>query len=600
MKLSFKYIRVNFKYSSKALIKTLKNKVGNKTFLLGASLIVGIFSGLAAVFLKNLVHFFQTEPKILFGYLELNPIIAFTPLIGILLSVLIINIFYKDKFTRGLSNLIYIITRKGSNVPRRKIISHMLTSGVTVGLGGSAGLEAPIVLIGSSIGSNVANDLKLNYHARTLLLACGSAAGISAIFNSPIAGVIFAVEVLLPEITIGAFIPLLIASASSAVLSKFLYTGQLFYLVTEGWHLYAIPYYILLGILCGLISLYIIRINFLIEDWFKKINHKFVKAILGGIILCSIIFFFPSIYGEGYSTIVQLLNNQNTPITSSVLFGLINNEELSLIILLALIIIFKMIATAITLESGGNGGIIAPSLFTGAITGFFLAKLTNYSGITHLNQANFLVVGMAGILSGVLHAPLTGIFLIAEITGGYMLIVPLMIVTAISFFISKYFQPDSIYTSSLAKKGIKFRSEKEKYFAHQTTVADLVETGFQTIKPNLTLGELILKIPLTKRNIFPVIDDGKKLVGIITLDDIREVMLNTEVYNIILIYEIMNTNFKSVDVSTDINNVIEIFEKEKTWNLAVTKNDKYVGFISKSNIFNKYISIWAAEHKDDI
>ncbi len=600
MKLSFKYIRVNFKYSSKALIKTLKNKVGNKTFLLGASLIVGIFSGLAAVFLKNLVHFFQTEPKILFGYLELNPIIAFTPLIGILLSVLIINIFYKDKFTRGLSNLIYIITRKGSNVPRRKIISHMLTSGVTVGLGGSAGLEAPIVLIGSSIGSNVANDLKLNYHARTLLLACGSAAGISAIFNSPIAGVIFAVEVLLPEITIGAFIPLLIASASSAVLSKFLYTGQLFYLVTEGWHLYAIPYYILLGILCGLISLYIIRINFLIEDWFKKINHKFVKAILGGIILCSIIFFFPSIYGEGYSTIVQLLNNQNTPITSSVLFGLINNEELSLIILLALIIIFKMIATAITLESGGNGGIIAPSLFTGAITGFFLAKLTNYSGITHLNQANFLVVGMAGILSGVLHAPLTGIFLIAEITGGYMLIVPLMIVTAISFFISKYFQPDSIYTSSLAKKGIKFRSEKEKYFAHQTTVADLVETGFQTIKPNLTLGELILKIPLTKRNIFPVIDDGKKLVGIITLDDIREVMLNTEVYDIILIYEIMNTNFKSVDVSTDINNVIEIFEKEKTWNLAVTKNDKYVGFISKSNIFNKYISIWAAEHKDDI
>jgi chloride channel protein, CIC family len=600
LKLSLKYIRVNFKYSSRALIRTLKNKVGNKTFLLGASLIVGIFSGLAAVFLKNLVHFFQTEPKILFSYLELNPIIAFTPLIGILLSVLIINIFYKDKFTRGLSNLIYIITRKGSNVPRRKIISHMLTSGVTVGLGGSAGLEAPIVLIGSSIGSNVANDLKLNYHARTLLLACGSAAGISAIFNSPIAGVIFAVEVLLPEITIGAFIPLLIASASSAVLSKFLYTGQLFYLVTEGWHLYAIPYYILLGILCGLISLYIIRINFLIEDWFKKINHKFGKAILGGIILCSIIFFFPSIYGEGYSTIVQLLNNQNTPITSSVLFGLINNEELSLIVLLALIIIFKIIATAITLESGGNGGIIAPSLFTGAITGFFLARLTNYSGVAHLNQANFLVVGMAGVLSGVLHAPLTGIFLIAEITGGYMLIVPLMIVTAVSFFISKYFHPDSIYTSALAKKGIKFRSEKEKYFAHQTTVADLVETGFQTIKPNLTLGELILKIPLTKRNIFPVIDDEKKLVGIITLDDIREVMLNTEVYDIILIYEIMNTNFKSVDIATDISNVIEIFEKEKIWNLAVTKNDKYIGFISKSNIFNKYISIWAAEHKDDI
>jgi CIC family chloride channel protein len=532
--------------------------------------------------------------------LDLNYLIPLTPLIGILLSVLIITLIYKDNFTRGLSNLIYIIIRKNSNVPRRKIISHLLTSSVTVGLGGSAGLEAPIVLIGSSIGSNVANDLKLNYQTRTLLLACGAAAGISAIFNSPIAGVIFAVEVLLPEITIGAFIPLLIASASSAVLSKFLYSGQLFYLVTEGWHLYAIPYYIVLGILCGLISLYIIKINFLIEDWFKKIKHKFVKAILGGIILCSIILFFPSIYGEGYSTIVELLNNQNTNITNSIPSVLINNEELSMIMILAAIVLLKIVATAITLESGGNGGMIAPSLFTGAITGLFLAKLTNYSGITHLNQSNFLVVGMAGILSGVLHAPLTGIFLIAEITGGYMLIVPLMIVTAISYFISKYFHPDSIYTSSLAKRGIKFRSEKEKYFVRQTTVADLVETGFQTIKPDLTLGELILKIPLTKRNIFPVINDEKKLVGIINLDDIREVMLNTEVYDIILIYEIMNTNFKSVDISTDINNVIEIFEKEKIWNLAVTKESKYAGFISKSSIFNKYISIWADEHKDDI
>ncbi len=600
MKLSFKYFRVNLKRNTGILINVLKNKVGNKTFLLAASLMVGIFSGLAAVLLKNLVHFFQTEPKIFLASLNLNSLITFTPLIGILLSVLIITFIYKDKFTRGLSNLIYIIIRKNSNVPKRKIISHLLTSSVTVGLGGSAGLEAPIVLIGSSIGSNVANNLKLNYQTRTLLLACGAAAGISAIFNSPIAGVIFAVEVLLPEITIGAFIPLLIASASSAVLSKFLYSGQLFYLVTEGWHLYAVPYYIVLGILCGLISLYIIKINFLIERWFTKIKHKLVKAIFGGIILCTIILFFPSIYGEGYSTIVELLNNQNTTITSSIPYVLINNEELSMIVILAAIILLKIVATAITLESGGNGGMIAPSLFTGAITGFFLAKLTNYSGITHLNQSNFLVVGMAGILSGVLHAPLTGVFLIAEITGGYTLIVPLMIVTAISYFISKYFQPDSIYTTPLAKRGIKFRSEKEKYFVQQTTVADLVETGFQSINPNLTLGELILKIPLTKRNIFPVVDNDNKLVGIITLDDIREVMLNTEVYDIILIYEIMNTNFKSVDISSDINQVIEIFEKEKIWNLPVTKDEKYIGFISKSNIFNKYISVWADEHKDDI
>jgi CIC family chloride channel protein len=592
-------LQLNTKYAFDASIKFFKKNLGNKTFLIIASLLVGVFSGLAAVLLKNIVHFFQNEPKLLFNSFEVQYLLPFTPLIGIILSVLIIKFVFKGKFTRGLSNLIYIIVRKDSNVPRRKILSHLLTSGVTVGMGGSAGLEAPIVIIGSAIGSNVANDLKLNYQARTLLLACGSAAGISAIFNSPIAGVIFAIEVLLPEITINSFIPLLIASASSAVLSKFLYRGQLFYLVTEGWHLYAIPYYILLGIICGLISLYIIKTSLTIENWLSSINNIYLKAILGGIVLCLLILIFPSLYGEGYSVIIDLLNDKNTSNLIGIPFNIIKDQDLALLIILALIMLLKVIATSLTLGSGGNGGIIAPSLFTGAITGLFLAKLVSYLGIVELNQANFLVVGMAGILSGVLHAPLTGIFLIAEITGGYTLIVPLMIVTAISFFISKYLHADSIYTTALSKQGINFRSEKEKYFVKQATISELIEKDFESINPGLPLRELVEKIPLTKRNLFPVVNENQILVGIVTLDDVREVMLNEEVYDIILIDEIMNTKFESVEINTDISKVIEIFEKKLVWNIAVTDEGKYVGFISKSNIFNKYISIWAAEHKDE-
>lgn len=565
-----------------------------------ASLVVGLFSGLAAVTLKNLVHFFQKEPKLFLKNIGLDFLIPITPLIGILISVLLINFVFKGKFTRGLSNLIYLIVRKQSDVPRRKILSHLLTSAATVGMGGSAGLEAPIVLIGASVGSNVAKDLRLNYQTRTLLLACGSAAGISAIFNSPIAGVIFAVEVLLPEITISSFIPLLIASASSAVLSKFLYSGQLFYLVTEGWHLYAIPYYILLGLLCGFISLYMIKATFILEDGISKIKHQYLRAISGGVVLCVLIFFFPTLFGEGYGTIIDLLNNNYGGFLNGSLLNIFKDSNLSLLFILAIVILLKVVATSFTLGSGGNGGIIAPSLFTGAITGFFLAKLMNYLGVVELNHANFLVVGMAGILSGVLHAPLTGIFLIAEITGGYTLIVPLMIVAALSFFISKYFYPDSIYTTTLSRRGIKFRSEKEKYFMHQTTLLDLVEKEFERISPNLSLRELAKKIPLTKRNLFPVVNEKNHLVGIVTLDDIREVMMNSEVYDVILAYEIMNTNFVSVELDTDINKVMEIFEKKQLWNLAVTKNGEYIGFVSKSNIFNKFISVWAEKQQEEI
>jgi CIC family chloride channel protein len=598
IKIKLKFFRTYFKIFLRRTFFFLRNKINFKTYIILTSLGVGVFSGLAAVFLKQLVHFFQQEPQIFFKERNLDFILPFTPLIGIIISVVVINFFLGGKIYKSLSHIIYLIMRRGSDIPKRKMISHIITSGVTVGLGGSAGLEAPIVVTGAAIGSNTAKRLGFNYQTRTLLLACGSAAGISAIFNSPIAGVIFAFEVLLPEFSIPSLIPLLISSASAAVVSQFLYKGQLFFLITEGWNFNAIPFYIILGIFCGLISIYMIKTTFVTEKFLSRIKNSYVKAVLGGLLLSLLIFLVPSLYGEGYPTVINLLSENFTsiaPFSQPEFF----NENVSLIVWAGIVIIAKVIATSLTIESGGNGGVIAPSLVTGAVAGFFLVQVTKLAGV-ELNTNNFIVVGMAGVLSGVLHSPLTGIFLIAEVTGGYLLFVPLMIVAAFSFFISRYFHPNSIYTTSLVERGINYRSEEEKYFLKNISVRELVERDFIPINPQMTLRELLAKIKLTKRSLFPVIDDKKKLIGIVSLNDIKEIMLDYEIYDVILVYELMDTNFKVVDIDIDMNKILELFKEKQLWNLAVTKNGEYFGFISKSNIFNTYLRVWSSLKSEEL
>jgi len=591
------------KYSISLLV-TLQNyftsKNDLKSFVVIISIVVGIISGLLAVVLKKLVHFFQYEPAYYLNKYNLSFLLPITPLIGILLSILIINIFFKGQITKGIANIIYVITRKRSDIPRHKILSHLFTSAVTIGMGGSAGLEAPIVAIGGAIGSNIGKDLKFTYKTRTLLLACGSAAGIAAVFNCPIAGVIFALEVLLPEITISSFIPLLLASASSTVISKFLYEGQLFYFVTEGWHFYALPYYLLLGAFCGLVSIYIIKVTMYLELLFTKPMNQYLKAVIGGTILCGMLFLFPPLYGEGYSGIVSLLNGNYNNLLPNYTFGFPLDRNLIIIFFIAIFIFLKPVAASLTISSGGNGGIIAPSLFIGAFTGFLLAFGVNFAGFAGLNLANFIVVGMAGVLSGVLHAPLTGIFLIAEITGGYVLIVPLMIVTALSYAISKHFNKYSVYTSALAKKGIEFRPEREKYSFQELNLESIIENNFTTLVPNMTLGDLIKKLQYSKRNIFPVLNESEEIIGIVTIDDIREYMLDTEVYNIVLINEIMSPVTLYLDVSSNINELFEIFSLYDIWALPITKNNKYLGFVSKSSFFNKYLANLNSGNKEEI
>jgi len=564
-----------------------KNHISEKNYLVLLSIIVGITAGIAAVILKSLVHQIHHFVEFVAIQYNFNTIFFLFPLLGIILTTAFLIFTKKLNFDRGLSKVIYSVAKKNADLPRDASYMHIITSALTIGFGGSVGLEAPIVFTGSAIGSNIAKDFKLNAKTRNLLVGCGAAAGISAIFNSPIAGVVFALEVIMLEVSIPSFIPLLISSASAAILSKFIYSGQLFIVVTSGWKIEAIPFYIILGFSCGLISAYMIAITFKFENLFKKQKSILGKALIGGITLGILIFLMPPLYGEGYKTIEQLLSGKYFSLLDNSLFKYFSNNAWFVAFFAGLIVLIKVFATSITTGAGGNGGIFAPSLFTGALVGFFVARFFNLLGIANLNETNFIAVGMAGILSGVVRAPLTGIFLIAEITGGYLLIVPLMIVSAFSFFLSRYFEPFSVYTKSLFEEG-KWSESKDKNLLEQIDIKDLVETNFRTVKPTDTLGSLIKAVTVSNRNIFPVVDDENHLKGIVLLDSIREYILNTELYNIVLVSEIMSIPPATIDINESMYDVMKKFEKHKVWNLPVLNHNKYCGFISKSNVFNTY------------
>lgn len=416
------------------------------TLLILICILIGIVAGISAFLLKSILqyihHFIQ-----LFDNQNMSNILLFVlPIVGLFLTVTYISIFHPEGLKKGISQILYSINNKSSIIERSQTYGHIFSSSLTIGFGGSAGFEAPIVATGSAIGSNFARYFKFAIEDRTLLLASGAAAGISAIFNAPIAGVLFAIEVLLVGISVSAFIPLLLSSATAAIVSKILFQGQLFVLITNEWKLNAIPIYIFLGILAGLYSVFIIRQSIKINNFFAKINNKWLRAGIGGIILSTMIFIFPSLFGEGYFSIQSILNFQNISILNNSLFSI--NENFELIAILALLFV-KIYATGITISAGGNGGIFAPSLFMGGFLGFLIASVLNTTGLIELNVVNFTVVGMAGVLSGVIKIPLTSVFLIAEITGGYVLFVPLMIVSASSYFISSYFEHKSIYTKEL-------------------------------------------------------------------------------------------------------------------------------------------------------
>jgi CIC family chloride channel protein len=583
MKFIFKII-----FSANKLVLWLQHRLSPKQFVILSAILVGLTAGLAAVSLKMFAHFLMQRIENLAYDSQIYT--ALFPMIGIGLCVLFVHYFNGKHLGTGISNILYAIAKKSSLLPKDQTYSHIISSALTVGFGGSAGLESPIVTTGAAIGSNFGRTYKLSYKDRTLLLACGAAAGIAGAFNTPIAGVLFALEVLLVEANISAFIPILIASAAGGLCSKVILQEEvlLHFSLQEPFNYKNMPFYLMLGLLAGLCSYYYAQTFIATEKYFKKFgDNKALKVLVGGMGLFLLVLFVPPLFGEGYLNIKLLSNIQPESIFKNSIMPLANMSKPALYLCLLLVILLKPIATGLTLGSGGNGGNFAPSLFVGAFLGFLFSSIISDLGIK-LPVSNFTLVAMAGIFSGIFHAPLTGIFLIAEITGGYELIIPLMIVSALSYAVSKYFMPLSIDMLKLSDKEKIVTTNTDSYLLSNINLADFVEQDFSEIPDKLVLRGLVEFVAMSKRNIFPVIDRESQLLGLITIDDIRDIMFKQDLYDKITVKELMRRPGYIITEKDDISSAMKLFDESHLWNIPVVFNGKYKGFISKSTILEKY------------
>ncbi|TXK51928.1 chloride channel protein [Pontibacter qinzhouensis] len=569
----------------------LRRHTSTREFVLISSVIIGLTAGLAAVALKMLVHYLQE--LLAYGNRLLDQplwLVAF-PIAGILLTVFLVQTLFKGQIGRGTANILFIISQKSSLVERHKMFSHVLTSGITAGFGGSAGLESPIVVTGSAIGSNFGRSYHLNYRDRTLLLACGAAAGIAAVFNAPIAGVLFAVEVLLADISIAAFIPLIISAVAGALCSRVILKEDLLFFFGDisTFEASNVPFYVVLGLVTGLLSVFYTRMALKIEDLFEPYQHQvYQRALIGGALLGLLIMLFPPLFGEGYQSIKILESGDIRPLLQNSWLSFMGTNEWLLLGFVGALALVKVFATTFTIAAGGNGGNFAPSMFVGAHAGFFFSRLVNMLNLKPIPESSFTVVGMAGILSGVMHAPLTAVFLIAEITGGYTLMIPLMLVSATSFALVKYFEPYSLDTKKLAQKGALLARNKDMTVLHIMKIKHLIETDFQAVSPDATLGELVEVIANSRRNLYPVVNENQQLEGLILLENVREIMFKPEKYDLIKASELMIQPPVVVQYNDTMADVMKKFDEAGVWNLPVLNEKQYVGFVSKSSIFTKY------------
>ncbi|WP_020529586.1 chloride channel protein [Flexithrix dorotheae] len=564
--------------------------ISERNFVLIISGIVGIVSGLAAVILKEAVHYihhFLTSQDFTENYVQI-----LYPVIGLFFTILLAKALYREEqLGHAITDILYSIAKKSSVIGKSKTYSRMITSAFTVGFGGSAGLESPIVLTGSAIGSNIAQLVNFNYKLRTLMIGCGTAGVISAIFNAPVAGLIFSMEVILIDVSVSSFIPLLSASVSATLVSLVLLGEDVLFSfkLVDTFNAFDTPLYIALGILCGITSKTFLKVLHATEDLFEKLKNQYSRVLIGGALLSLTIFLVPPVFGEGYSIIKALLNNNHDPILDRSIF--FDGKEINDWIFLGylvVIIIFKFVASSLTIGSGGSGGTFAPSMFLGGVTGFAFATLVNLTGFAYISESNFALVGMCGVLCGVQYAPLTAIFLIAELTGGYVLFIPLMIVSAISYSTVSFNNPISPYVTELYKRGEYAADDHDKKILNHLSIHSLIERDFKKIHQSAILEDLIKVISKSKRNIFPVLNGQNELTGIVTLDDVREIMFDGEKQKKVKISEIMNIPPAYIEYDEDMASVMQKFETANAWNLPVLKNGKYEGFISKSRIFNVY------------
>ena len=571
-------------------IEWREKHIPQNQFVLILSFMVGVLSALAAFALKNLIHFIQHLLTGNFDAHTFNWLYLLFPVIGIFITGLFIRKIVRDDISHGVTKVLYAISCRKGKIRRHNTWSSLIASGITIGFGGSVGAESPIVMTGSAIGSNLGSLFKMEKKVVMLLIGCGAAGAVSGIFKAPIAGLVFVIEVLMIDLTMSSLLPLLISSVTAATLSYiFMGTEATFeFHMENAFDLARVPYVIVLGIVCGLISLYFTHVTTTIEKQFKKLKNPYYKLLIGGGVLSVLIFLFPPLYGEGYDTITQLINgsSENIIMENSLFYG----HGSLLLLFMFLVIIFKAVASTVTNCGGGCGGIFAPSLFLGCVTGFLFASLCNMSDFgVPVSDKNFALFGMAALMSGVFHAPLTGVFLIAELTGGYALFLPLMMVSVSSYLTVRIFDKNNIYAIRLAQRGELITHHKDQAVLTILKVSDVIEKNFMTITPDMDLGALTAVVAKTKRNIFPVVNVANHLVGILYLDDIRHIMFRQELYHRYSVAFLMREVQERLSIEEPMEAVMRKFEETGAWNLPVEDvNGGYIGFISKSAIFTAY------------
>lgn len=565
-------------------------RLSERQLLFVLSLFVGVVVGIAGHVLKACIHAVQMFLTDWGNIANVNYLYLIYPMVGITLTVIFVKFWVKDDISHGVTRIFYAISRKESRLKPHNCYSSIVGSAVTIGFGGSVGAEAPIVLTGAAIGSNIGQAMRLKYSYITLLLGCGAAAAIAAVYKAPIAGFAFVLEVLMLELTFTSVVPLLIASVAAATTTYILVGVEPFFgTYTPTFSLGNIPYYAILGILGGCVSYLFSSVTMKIETKFKKIGVQWKKIVIGGLGLGILIFVFPPLYGEGYITITQLLGGDYSSIFEHSLFWGIQDQFLTIALYLAGILFFKVFASSFTNAAGGVGGTFAPSLFIGAMLGFLFAMTMNHFFGLHLPLGSFALVGMATVMSGVMKAPMTSMFLVAELTGGFQLFLPLMLASAVSFALSYYFEPYSIYTMRLASRGELLTHNKDENTMQFLEIEKLIETDFITVQKGGKLRDVIEAVERSPRNVFPVVRASGELYGIITLDDIRADMFNPHKWDNEPLSRYISNAPARIFVGEDAKTVAEKFEESRAWNLPVVdKSNHYIGFISKSRLLTAY------------
>ena len=554
------------------------------------SFVVGLGCGFAAVLLKTLIKwihhgltFWFTKPSDAYLYL-------IYPGIGMLLSFLFVRYFVKDDISHGVTKVLLSISRNESRIKPHNTWTSIMASSVTIGFGGSVGAEAPIVYTGAAIGSNVGRSMGMSYKNMTILLGCGAAGAVAGIFKAPLAGVLFTLEILLFNISMTSILPLLISAITATVVS-YIFLGDAVAIANtiETFSMGNLPYYFILGIFCGIISLYFIRTSLRVEDKMRRVRKPINRWIIGAIAMGVLVFLFPPLYGEGYNSLTLMLNNNPIEMAGGIIGERVLANKWTILLFFTAILLVKVYATAFTNAGGGVGGTFGPTLFTGGIAGFVLGRFINLTGIHVIPEANFVLVGMGGLMAGVMQAPMTAIFLIAEMTGGYDLLIPLILTSAISFATIRLVEQYSIYTKRIAQQGDLLTHDSDRAVLTLLKTSDLIETDFSTIGFNSTLGDLVKVIATSKRNIFPVVDHYNQFQGIVFLDDVRKIMFDQSQYESVQIPTIMKNAPAIVYYDEKMESVMNKFELTQAWNLPVVdRNNKYLGFVSKSKIFSSY------------